>query len=595
MKRGFLPLLLVLLFGCAREPVVAVTLSAVPTAATVLELWPWLEGEAAQVPVRFAVDAARESQRLNLRLGTDRTGLLRSGAVQLGVGAFDKDGCLVALAELSGVLGGDDLYLQGALQPATAPCGATRPLLVSVTPTRARTLAQDPMSLRGLGFLPEMAVQIGADLAPQVKVVSPTRASGPLPLLPGRIGDRDVSIGVVGGQQGTAKGALRLLLSNLKMVPTYLQVGRNTLGGSAGWLVAVPREGGRNDLVLASAFYNPAVPQQPAAIYSGLAPGKELVDFRYFPHQDGVTKFAALLDLDGDGRREELVFLINDTSTGQGSALAFRVTSNDIPALLGVSLPVGTKELFPGGELQRRSGVVLGSPPGSTRETLLALTRGKVLYELALDAGGQLKVQRSFPDNSFYAPLGQARLAPLQTPGLLFEGSAYLPKLGDTTQTVMGSVSTCADLAFADVSGDGLADVLCSTGSTLRYHRNLTPPENARTLVLDSPQTLDCGGIASAEGVAAADLDGDGVAEIACGARVYFPPQGAMGAPGGLFLYQSVGGVLAPIGANYAAGLAGEVVNAHNVVMADFDGDGRVDVATTYHDAHVLILFNLSE
>ena len=34
MKRGFLPLLLVLLFGCAREPVVAVALSAVPGAAT---------------------------------------------------------------------------------------------------------------------------------------------------------------------------------------------------------------------------------------------------------------------------------------------------------------------------------------------------------------------------------------------------------------------------------------------------------------------------------------------------------------------------------------------------------------------------------
>lgn len=594
MKRGFLPLLLVLLFGCAREPVVAVALSAVPGAATVLEVWPWLEGEAAQVPVRFAVDAARESQRLNLRLGTDRTGLLRSGAVQLGIGAFDKDGCLVALAELSGVLGGDDLYLQGALQPATAPCGATRPLLVSVTPTRARTLAQDPMSLRGLGFLPAMAVQIGADLAPQVKVVSPTRASGPLPLLPGRIGDRDVSIGVVGGQPGTAKGALRLLLSNLKMVPTYLQVGRNTLGGSAGWLVAVPRDGGRHDLVLASAFYKPANPaQRPAAIYSGLAPGKELADFRYFPPQAGGTKFAALLDLDGDGRREELVFLTNDTSTVQGSALAFRVTSDGIPAL-GAPLPVGTKELFPGGEVPRRSGVVLGPSPGTKRETLLALTEGRVLYELGLDAAGQLKTLRSFPDNTFIAPLGQARLAPLQAPGLLFNGGVFLPKLGDTTQLVMGSASTCADLTFADASGDGLSDVLCSTGSTLRYHRNLTPPENERTIVLDAAQTLDCGGIASAEGVAAADLDGDGVAEIACGARVYFPPQGAMGAPGGLFLYQSVGGVLARIGANHAAGLV-EDVNAHNVVMADFDGDGRVDVATTYHDAHVLILFNLSE
>ena len=139
------------------------------------------------------------------------------------------------------------------------------------------------------------------------------------------------------------------------------------------------------------------------------------------------------------------------------------------------------------------------------------------------------------------------------------------------------------DACDDDDDGDGVPDIACTLGAMINTSLNRTRP-GATTVAITETTQLPCGSVASA--LATADLDGDGRDELVCGAR-----NNQAGGNATLFLYQYKGAWV-PVALNLA--LPPEIAG-YSVAIADFDGDGRLDLATTKADAIARIAFNLSE
>ena len=237
------------------------------------------------------------------------------------------------------------------------------------------------------------------------------------------------------------------------------------------------------------------------------------------------------------------------------------------------------------GKVAQRDGVVRPPQGGTQRETLL-ISLGDTVYEYKMEGD-------SFRLNPFIMlsmdaaaqarrPISLAALQPGSPLGLLFSGYLFA-SLGQPFKIIPGSMSNCNDSAIGDFDGDGVPDIACTLGAMINTSLNRTRP-GATTVAITETTQLPCGSVASA--LATADLDGDGRDELVCGAR-----NNQAGGNATLFLYQYKGAWV-PVALNLA--LPPEIAG-YSVAIADFDGDGRLDLATTKADAIARIAFNLSE
>lgn len=586
------------LAACERPPVAQLEVSGVPAGAAQLEVWLWADGRAAATPLRFPIDAPRDPQRLGLRLPATGT-----FALQLGVGALSADGCLVALGEARGLFNGVDLILRSALSPVSGGCGAARPILTSVTPARARTLSQDALTVRGLGLQPDYLVRVGDKDAPLVKAVSPTRITGPLPALPGLIGPQDVTVWSAGGTRlARVQGAIRLMLTELRLSPTLVKLNRGALGNCRGWLSVVPHEVGAG-LVLSLPSFVPPSGGAAAVYLPTLSPGQTLVESIVFSDpaiNTGRADSSVVLDLDGDGRRNEVVFLVNQgydppsrTFKGPAALVAYRIEGSKLN-LLGAPVTVGS-QLFGSPSADKgspvRAGAVRPARPGDPRETLLTVQR-MALYEHRLEGGALVPGAVGSGDHDY--PVQVAALLPGKDPGVLSLGYGYSAAVTDAPRRVLNwPGGSCRDSAVGDVDGDGLSDMACTYTTVTDKHLlvvpNRTPASNALQVVAGTAQELRCGSVPTS--VVLSDLDGDGLAEAVCGVLTNSLETRGVDV---LFVYRNVGGALVRVPVDFEAP-SGQVLTPFNIVDADFDGDGRVDLATTFSDDSVLVLFNQSQ
>lgn len=587
---------LCLLGACARAPVVSVEVQGVPADTATLEVWTWQGGVGAATPVRFPVEAARPTQRLGLRLGQDLNLMDRRGDVAVAVGALGKDGCLLGLGETSGIAGGNDLYLRLALSPTTGPCGTERPLLVSVQPLRTRTLAQEPLTVRGLGFQPDVTVQVGGQPAPGVRAISPMQIAGPLPALPGRVGPQDITVSSRDGARlATAAGALRLMLTELRLAPTLVVVDRN-ICPPGGWAVPLPRADGGADLVVSSRVYDPTDPtQRPAQLLSSLRPGRQYVDVAYFPARPGRVMSSAALDLDGDGLRREVVFASIEgydnklkTFAGPSTLPAYRVEGAQITAL-GPAVQVEPRLFGPLGEkvVGFRDVTALPALGADRRETVQAVLN-PWLYEYRLDGGGLVRQRSASALGVYTGPVLTAALLPGRGPGLVLGALAFAAPGADPQPIVTGTAG-CRDIAAGDIDGDGVPELGCTLPNpSLFIYPNQTPGGDSPRVLLGAPLKVACG--VSPWGVSFVDLDGDGLSEVLCASYGV----GVVGYYGELFLYKNVNGGLWRTAIDDLTFPPGQELIGFNIAVADFDGDGRTDLATTFNNDRVLILFNQS-
>lgn len=578
--------------GCAREPVVSLELRAVPAAAATLEVWTWVDQVGAKSPTLFPIAAPQETLRLGLRLGQERSALPTGEEVRLGIGAFSKEGCLLALAESRGILaGGADLYLRESLVKTDGPCGEARPIITSVTPTQKRTLTQELMVVRGLGFQPGMTVRVGADEAPLVIARSPLLLEGLLPTMPGRVGPKAVTVvSAQGSVVGTAQAALQLILTKLRFQSQRADINGAQMDVTTGWMTPVAGAEGHTGLVITNYLFRSAQDFKPAALLTGLAPGAT-PQAVYFPVGDWRAKFVTALDLDGKNGRDEVVLLVNTLDNPKmpvtelgARLLTYRIAGNTLSLIdqqqVSATGRFGTNG---GGTVNvQRHGVVRPAQPGDARETLL-FTLDDALYEYSLAETGSLK---KYPDAltmpSGPRPLALAALYPDMPAGLLSSGYLFSPRPGVPFEVKTIGSTECTDLATGDLNGDKLPDLACSTGK-LSVFMNRTL-KGAPQITMESSQQLDCGAVS--RGVALGDLDGDGLPEIACGAAA---KQNGMAK---LYLYLNKGGEMEPV---LLTPPAGDELSGVSVVMADFDGDGRTDLAAPYPTGGALIVFNLSE
>lgn len=579
--------------GCAREPVVSLELRAVPTEAATLEVWTWVDQVGVKSPTLFPIAAPQETLRLGLRLGQERSALPTGEEVRLGIGAFSKEGCLLALAESRGILaGGADLYLRESLVKTDGPCGEARPIITSVTPTQKQTLTQELMVVRGLGFQPGMTVRVGADEVPRVIAKSPLRLEGLLPTMPGRVGPKAVTVvSAQGSVVGTAQAALQLILTKLHFQSHVANIDRLRMDYTTGWMTPVAGAEGHTGLLITNYLFSRAqVGFKPAAILTGLAPGAT-PQAVYFPADGGRVKFVTALDLDGKNGRDEVVLLVNnfdDTkmpATEQGARLlTYRIAGYTLSLIDQQQVSATGRFGFEGGGVvsAQRQGVVRPAQPGSARETLL-FTLDDALYEYSLAETGSLtKHPGSLTIPSGPRPLDLAALYPDMPAGLLNSGYLFSPRPGAPFEAKTRGAAGCTDLATGDLNGDKLPDLACSTGK-LSVFMNRTR-KGAPEITMETSQLLDCGAVP--RGVALGDLDGDGLSEIACGAAAN---QNGMAK---LYLYLNKGGEMEPVPLTSPPG---EELSGVSVVMADFDGDGRTDLAAPYPTGGALIVFNLSE
>lgn len=607
-------LLCLSLAACERPPVAQVELRGVPQGAATVEVWTWVDGRAATSALRYPIDAPREVQRLGLRLSA-----MDRGEVQVGLGAFDQAGCLLALGEGRGVVQGADVIVRTTLDAVPkGSCGAARPLISSAAPAVTRTLAQDPLTLRGLGFAPGMSVQVGGVEVPLVKALSPTQMSGALPALPGRVGAQAVTVHDDRGVKlVSALTPLKLILTELRFEAALFPVaGRLRLITSPGRLGTLPGTGGaggRDSLIQISNTFEPintnSDPVPPALLLRSIASSGVDFEARRFPDIPGTPLSVVVADLNGDGVQDEV--LISACSVSSGSVcdvsgttsyvFAYRIKGTDI-------VPLGEPLVL----LQRRRPDTAPTANHASRLPALAprgegvdAREGAIFTWLVLGANNT-KALRAFAyhlkpgDQLEEAPIGPDNwsspyvVAPFFANGVLsalhgcgfcnafsvlsrLDSPSFRPVL--TTPAFSGST----DMAVGDVDGDGALDVLDAqdTGG-VGVWRNATPAAFTDDLRLATGDLLPCGKPTTR--VAAADLDGDGRAEVICGGILdrkgayndkqnglviytFMPNQGAAGAPG---VFLSVPLSL-PLGILSAGGPT-------SIATGDFDGDGRTDV-----------------
>lgn len=610
-------LLCLSLAACERPPVAQVELRGVPSGAATVEVWTWVDSRAATSALRYPIDAPREVQRLGLRLSA-----MDRGELQVGLGAFDQAGCLLALGEGRGVVQGADVIVRTTLDAVPkGSCGAARPLISSAAPATTRTLAREPLTLRGLGFAPGMSVQVGGVEVPLVKALSPTQMSGALPALPGRVGVQAVTVhDDKGAKLAVAPTALALMLSELRFEAALFPAqGQLRVLENYGRLSTVPgtaETGGRDSLIQLSYRFEPklANPNRfpPALLLRSIPASPALgADFyaRPFPFLPGAPLYVAVADLNGDGVQDEVLVSACSVLSGatcdpngtESYVAAYRIKGTNIaplgePLVLtqrrnAATVPSATQghvrpALNPRGQgVAAREGVIL-----NWLVLVANVAKSSRAFEYRLKDGDVLEEIPVGPDD-WTAPFA---VAPFAADGALAAlqgccaGFYFLPRLDAplfkpvlTTPALNGSVA----IAAGDIDGDGKLDVLDAqaTGG-VGVWRNATPSALTEELRLETGDLLPCGKPTTS--VAAADLDGDGRVEVICGGLLdrpgapgnkqdglviytFMPNRGAAGAAGGFLPVP----VSVPLGSQGGGGPT-------SIATGDFDGDGRMDVVT---------------
>lgn len=617
-------LLLCLLLACERPPVVQLELRGVPQSATRVEVWTWINRSAAASALSYPIDAPRDVQRLGLRLSA-----MERGELELGLGAFDQGGCLLALGEGRGVVQGVDVIVRATLEavpPGT--CGAARPLVSSATPGATRTLAQEPLVLRGLGFSPGMRVRIGEVEAPLSKVLSPTTLAGALPALPGRVGALAVTVhDAAGAPLVSVRTPLKVTLSELYFESVIFPPDNvMPLVDGYGWLSAIPRPDGRSDLLQLNWHYQPSKPvgerQPPALLLRSV--GRDRLDFTMhpFPHSSGIPLYGTAVDLNGDGRRDEVLISACasvagyscDSAGATSYVTAFRISGINIDQL-GVPLTLPSRRIKGNSPTVKHGHL---RPAGADGREAVVLTWQVVgadnselprAFEYRLNAQGQLE-EAALPAEGFRPPFALAALGPGLPPAAVtgcYDCGGF-SLLSGLTKPILFEIPTNPsfrnpqDVLLVDVDGDARLDLLAPLlAGGLGAWRNVTAPDVPGELRLELGQILPCG--TKTTSIAAADLDGDGRAEVLCGEIMvrsgapaglqngleiytFLPNRGAAGAPG---RFQSV-----PLAIPVATlGPGGPT----SIATGDFDGDGRVDVAAIAPLVNngLLFLWNRSE
>jgi len=125
--------------------------------------------------------------------------------------------------------------------------------------------------------------------------------------------------------------------------------------------------------------------------------------------------------------------------------------------------------------------------------------------------------------------------------------------------TIAGVAAT--DAAIAQLTGDGLADIALADGRSANGRALLLAQNPARPGELLTPASLLAGSGRGSEDLAVADINGDGLTDVALAAQDVVA----------LFYQQSSGG-FAPV-VTLTAGL-----RVSGVALADLDGDGHMDI-----------------
>ncbi len=329
--------------------------------------------------------------------------------------------------------------------------------------------------------------------------------------------------------------------------------------------------------------------------------------------QAGATagaRVAGLGDVDGDGRADVAVAApLFDTSLANAGRVA---------VYLGTAAGVAAAPtaVFSGTTLDGNLGTGLGSVDLGN-DGIADLVAGAPFDDGASADLGAVRIARgahSLPDNipeltveanNDFSSAGQALAtgdlngdgyvdlavgapgfdAPAAAAGrvTLHFGSAtgLQPVAGSTLSTNEAGASFGAAVAIADVNGDGYADLVvgapkASNGQSLEGRVYVYfGGAGAFDTVADAILERDQAGADFGSCVAAADVDGDGVADIAVGARFYDNGRTDEGA---LFVFQGGTSVHAvPLGLTSSGQSAG-YLGGNCAAIGDVNGDGYVDL-----------------
>jgi len=145
-----------------------------------------------------------------------------------------------------------------------------------------------------------------------------------------------------------------------------------------------------------------------------------------------------------------------------------------------------------------------------------------------------------------------------------------------------------SQVAIADLDNDGKNDLAVAIATVLEGQNRLAVVRNTSvpgSLSFGAPQIITAGG--PPWSIAAGDLDGDGRKDL-----VTFEDGGVSASKMSFYRNTSVPGAIS-FGSRTAMDLSGGNLNAKNLWIADFDGDGKLDVIIS-NEVNVAIFRNIS-